>query len=50
MTATNVSSDSDFEGVFGTFPFGADTHYFEIKINHINDVNDVMIGVSARTK
>ena len=28
----------------------ADVHYFEIKINHIKDTNDVMIGVTPASR
>ena len=45
LTATNMSH-SDFEPVFGSISMNSDTHYWEVKINYIRDMNDVMIGVS----
>ena len=44
LTATNMSH-SDFEAVYGNIGISTDTHYWEVKINYIRDMNDVMIGV-----
>ena len=44
LTATNMSH-GDFEAVYGNIGINSDTHYWEVKINYIRDMNDVMIGV-----
>ena len=39
-------SHGEFEPVYGSIAMSSDIHYWEVKINYIRDMNDVMIGVS----
>lgn len=50
MTAVNSCHSEDFEGAYGNIEMGSDVHYFEIKINHIVDTNDVMVGLTPAEK
>ena len=47
FTATNVSH-GDYEAAYGTVSISSGIHYWEVKIDFIRDMDDVMIGVSPK--
>ena len=47
FTALNVSH-GDYEAVYGTISISSGQHYWEVKVDAIRDMDDVMIGVSPR--
>ena len=49
LTATNPTHE-DFDGVYGDIAISEGKHYWEIKIQHIRDIHDIMIGVTDVNK
>ena len=47
LTATK-GNYIDYEGVYGNVRITSGTHYWTVKIERIQDMNDVMIGVSSK--